>query len=165
MSESCIDDEIPQCKCVNGPIKGDIALHKKNSYNKNIDEGSNNLPATLINSCKPTTSENVIRTTQTPNNNDVINDDLAPPTRKKTFPTNTSQFKLGSIEIKFNKRKNSSPITRELDIPVSKKAVQGFSSKPSGVDFGVVIDKPSKTMKNGGKVLRLFGGIQQYLGL
>ena len=107
----------------------------------------------------------LLRTTQTPNNNDVINDDLAAPTRKKTFPTNTSQFKLGSIEIKFNKRKNSSPITRELDIPVSKKAVQGFSSKPSDVDFGVVIDKPSKTMKNGGKVLRLFGGIQKYLGL
>ena len=29
MSESCINDEIPVCKCVNGPIKSDIALHKK----------------------------------------------------------------------------------------------------------------------------------------
>ena len=28
MSESCIDDEIPECECVNGPIKDDIALHK-----------------------------------------------------------------------------------------------------------------------------------------
>ena len=29
MSESCINDEMPECKCANGPIKGDIALHKK----------------------------------------------------------------------------------------------------------------------------------------
>ena len=29
MSESCINDEIPVCKCFNGPIKSDIALHKK----------------------------------------------------------------------------------------------------------------------------------------
>ena len=28
-SESCINDEIPKYKCVNGPIKGDIALHKQ----------------------------------------------------------------------------------------------------------------------------------------
>ena len=27
--ESCINDEIPECKCVNDPIKDDIALHKK----------------------------------------------------------------------------------------------------------------------------------------
>ena len=32
MSEICIDDEIHKCKCVNGPIKSDIALHKKNNY-------------------------------------------------------------------------------------------------------------------------------------
>ena len=30
MSESCINDEIPECKCVNGPIKSDIALYKNN---------------------------------------------------------------------------------------------------------------------------------------
>ena len=29
MSEICINDEIPECKCVNGQIKGDIASHKK----------------------------------------------------------------------------------------------------------------------------------------
>ena len=29
MCESCINDEIPECKCVNGPIKSDTALHKK----------------------------------------------------------------------------------------------------------------------------------------
>ena len=29
MSESCINDKIPECKCINGPIKSDIALHKK----------------------------------------------------------------------------------------------------------------------------------------
>ena len=29
MYESCINDEIPEFKCVNGPIKSDIALHKK----------------------------------------------------------------------------------------------------------------------------------------
>ena len=30
MSESCINDEITERKCVNGPIKTDIALYKKN---------------------------------------------------------------------------------------------------------------------------------------
>ena len=30
MSESCINDEIPKCKCVNGPIKSDTALYKNN---------------------------------------------------------------------------------------------------------------------------------------
>ena len=29
MSESCINDEIPERKCLNGPIKSDNALHKK----------------------------------------------------------------------------------------------------------------------------------------
>ena len=29
MSESCINDEIPDYKYVNGPIKSDISLHKK----------------------------------------------------------------------------------------------------------------------------------------
>ena len=32
---------MPECKFVNGPIKDDIALHKKNSYNQNTDEDSN----------------------------------------------------------------------------------------------------------------------------
>ena len=27
MSESCLHDEIPECSCVNGPIKSDIALY------------------------------------------------------------------------------------------------------------------------------------------
>ena len=41
MSESCINDEIPACKCVNGPIKSDIALCKKietNNYKQNTDD-------------------------------------------------------------------------------------------------------------------------------
>ena len=42
MPESCIDDEIPQCKCANGPIKVDIVVHKKN-YNQITSEDSNNL--------------------------------------------------------------------------------------------------------------------------
>ena len=29
MTESCIDDDIPVCKCVNGPMKDDIAYLKK----------------------------------------------------------------------------------------------------------------------------------------
>ena len=56
MSESCIDDEIPECKCVNGPIKSYITLHKKNNCNQTTDENSNNLSTTLINNCE--TSEN-----------------------------------------------------------------------------------------------------------
>ena len=32
--ESCINDEIPECKCVNDPIKDDIALHKKITITK-----------------------------------------------------------------------------------------------------------------------------------
>ena len=27
MSESCLYDEIPECKCANGPTKSDIALY------------------------------------------------------------------------------------------------------------------------------------------
>ena len=68
--------------------------------------------------------------------NDLIN---VAPTRKKKFLINTTPFKL-----EFNKRKDSSPIIRKLDVPVGNKAVEGFSSKPSGVDFDVVTDKPSK---------------------
>ena len=54
---------------------------------------------------------------------------------------NTASFKLVSNETKLNKRKNSSPIIREIDTPVSTKTV---SSKLSRVDFDIVIDKPSK---------------------
>ena len=34
MSESCLYDEIPECKCVNGPIKSDIALYISKNKNK-----------------------------------------------------------------------------------------------------------------------------------
>ena len=47
-NESCVNDKIPEFKCVNGPIKSDIALHKKNNYNQNTDEDSNNLSGTSI---------------------------------------------------------------------------------------------------------------------
>ena len=67
---------------------------------------------------------NVIRTTETLNNNDVINDDLAAPTRKKNFPINTTPFKLDSVETEFNKRKISSPIIRRLDNPLVIKPLR-----------------------------------------
>ena len=34
MSESCLYDEIPECKCVNGAIKSDIALYISKNKNK-----------------------------------------------------------------------------------------------------------------------------------
>ena len=105
ISENCINDEIPECKCVNGPIKYDIALHKKNNYNQNTDEGSNNLSTTSINNYK-TSENNANRTTEASNNNDVINDNLAAPTLKEKFRTNTASFKLDSTETELNKRKN-----------------------------------------------------------
>ena len=112
--ESCINDEIPEYKCVND-VKDDIALHKKNNYNQNTDEGSNNLSTTSINNYK-ISGNNAIRTTETPNNNDVIviYDNLAAPTRKEKFRTNTASFKLVSAETELNTRKNSSPIICEL---------------------------------------------------
>ena len=65
MTESCIDDDIPICKCVNGPMKDDIAYLKKN-YNRNTDEDSNNLSTSPVNNCKTTASQNnFIRTTET----------------------------------------------------------------------------------------------------
>ena len=91
---------------------------------------------TSINNYK-TSENNAIRTTETPNNNDVINDDLAAPTQKDKFRTNTASLKLDLTETKLNERKNSAPIIRKLDTPVSTKTV---SSKPSSVDFDVVID-------------------------
>ena len=114
-----------ECKCINGPIKGDIALHKENNYNQNTDGGSNNLSTTSINNCKTTISENnVLRTTEMPdNNNNVINDQLAAPIRTKKFPINTAPLKFGSNETEFSKRKNSSPIILELDTPVGNKAM------------------------------------------
>ena len=49
MYESCINDEIPEFKCVNGLMKSDIALHKKkNNYNQNTDEDSNNFSGTSM---------------------------------------------------------------------------------------------------------------------
>ena len=90
MSESFIDDETSECKCVNGPTKDDIALHKKNC-------DRNTLSNTSINNCKTTTSQNnLIRTTKTPNDNDVISDDLAAPKWKKT----SSQHH--TIQARFN---------------------------------------------------------------
>ena len=81
-----------------------------------------------------------MRTTKTPNN-DVINDDLAAPTRKETFQTNTASSSSSQLKPNLIKEKNSSPIIRELDTTFSTKIV---SSKPSRVYFDVVIDKPSK---------------------
>ena len=115
-------------------------MHKNNNYNQNTDEESNNLSATSIKNCK-TSENNVIRTTETPNNNDVINDNLASPTRKEKFQTNTASFKFDSTETELSKRKNSSPIIPELNAPVSTKTV---GSKPFRIDFDVIIDKPSK---------------------
>ena len=69
-----------------------------------IDEGSNKLSTTSINNYK-TSENNAIRTTVTPNNNDVINDSLATPTRKEKFRINTALFKLGSTKTELNKRK------------------------------------------------------------
>ena len=47
-----------------------IKIIKTNNCKQNTDEDSNNLSATLINNCE-TSENNVIRTTETPNNNDV----------------------------------------------------------------------------------------------
>ena len=105
---------------------------------KNADEDSNNLSTTSIKNCW-TSENNVIGTTETPKNNDVIDNDLAASTRKKQFQINTTPFKIDSTETEFNKRKNFSPIICELNTRVSNKAVEGFSSKQSGVDFDVVI--------------------------
>ena len=77
---------------------------KKNNYNQNTDEGSNNLSTTSINNCK-TSENNVIRTTETPNNNDVINYNFAAPTWKEKFWTNTASFTLGSNETELIKEK------------------------------------------------------------
>ena len=53
---------------------------KTNNYRQNTAEDSNNLSVTSINNCE-TSENNVLRTTETPNN--VLNDDLAEPTPKK----------------------------------------------------------------------------------
>ena len=82
-----------------------ILLYIK-KYNQNTDEGSNNLSTTSINNYK-ISGNNAIRTTETPNNNDVIviYDNLAAPTRKEKFRTNTASFKLGSTETEQIKEK------------------------------------------------------------
>ena len=92
MSESCSNYETLKCKCLNGAIKSEIALHKTNNYNQKTNEDSNNLSTISINNCE-TPENNVIRATGTLNNNDIINDDLAAPTQKTKFPTNTTPFK------------------------------------------------------------------------
>ena len=81
-----------------------ILLYIK-KYNQNTDEGSNNLSTTSINNYK-TSENNANRTTEASNNNDVINDNLAAPTLKEKFRTNTASFKLDSTETELNKRKN-----------------------------------------------------------
>ena len=81
-----------------------IKIIKTNNCKQNTDEDSNNLSATLINNCE-TSENNVIRTTETPNNNDVLNDDLSAATPKKKFPTNTTPFKLGSTKPNLIKEK------------------------------------------------------------
>ena len=61
-----------------------LYIHKKiktNNYRQNTDEDSNNLSVTSINNCE-TSENNVLRTTETPNN-DVLNDDLLHQHRKK----------------------------------------------------------------------------------
>ena len=87
ISDSCTNDEIPECKYINSPIKDAIALHKNNNYNQNTEEDSNNLSTTSINNYK-TSENNVIKTTETPNNKTA-------PTQKEEFQTNTASFKLG----------------------------------------------------------------------
>ena len=128
MSESCIYDEIPECPCVNGPIKVILLYIKKikpNNYKQNTEGDSNNLSATSINNCE-TSENNVIKTTETTNINNVLSNNLAAPTSKKKFPTNTTLFKLCSTETEFNKRKKSSPIIRKLNTSVCNKAVEDF---------------------------------------
>ena len=98
MAESYIDNKIPVCKCVNGPIKDDIVLNKKYNSNRNKYKDSNNLSTNSINNWKTTTSQNNVIS-------DVINDDLAAPKWKNKFPINTTPLKLGSTEAEFNKRK------------------------------------------------------------
>ena len=53
----------------------------------------------------------------------------------------TASFMLDSTKTELSKRQNFSHIIPEIDTPVTTKTV---SSKPSRVDFDIVIDKPSK---------------------
>ena len=96
ISDSWTNNETPKCKCVNSPVKDDIALHKSTNYNQNTDGDSNNLLAIPINIYK--TSEDVIRTTETPNNKTA-------PTWKENFQTNTASFRLGSLKPNLIKEK------------------------------------------------------------
>ena len=79
---------------------------KTNNYRQNTDEDSNNLSVTSINNCE-TSENNVLRTTETPNN-DVLNDDLAAPTPKTIFqptPRHSS-----SVQLKPNLIKEKIPL-------------------------------------------------------
>ena len=96
MSESCINSEIPECKYVNGTIKDDIAVHKKIVITK-MQMKTLHLWTTSINNCK-ISENNVIRTTETPNNNDVINDNLAAPVRKRNFEPTPHHSSSGQLK-------------------------------------------------------------------
>ena len=63
--ETCYRSGCQSCKCVNGPIKGDTALHKKNNDNQNTDDDPNSFSITSINNCA-TSKNDVIRTTEIP---------------------------------------------------------------------------------------------------
>ena len=52
---------------------------------------------TSINNCK-ISENNVIRTTETPNNNDVINDNLAAPARKRNFEPTPHHSSSGQLK-------------------------------------------------------------------
>ena len=69
MYESCINDEIPEFKCVNGPMKSDIALHKKKTIITKTQIKTQTIFRVL--QCRKASENNVIRTTETPNDNDV----------------------------------------------------------------------------------------------
>ena len=81
----------------------------KNNYRQNTDEDSNNLSVTSINNCE-TSENNVLRTTETPNN-DVLNDDFAAQTPKKFFqptPHHSSSVQLKPNLIKEKSLSNNS---------------------------------------------------------
>ena len=60
---------------------------------------------------------------------------------KRNFKPTPHHSSSVQLKTELNKRKNSSPTIREIDTTVSNKTV---SSKPSRVDFDIVINKPSK---------------------
>ena len=104
-------ERISECKYVNGSIKDNIASHKSNNYNQKTNKDSNNLSTTSINNCK-TSENNAIRTTETPNNNDVINDNLASqldiPVSTKTVSSKWSRVQFDVIIDKTSKQESPS---------------------------------------------------------